>query len=69
MSTPRFDIFETYAQEHNQHILKVSNDARLLRSLSKVSVEKPKELSPRASRPMLMSILGSLIYVFKQLPA
>jgi hypothetical protein len=69
MSTPRFDIFETYAQEHNEHILKVSNDARLLRSLPKRSEAEPNMPSPEASRPMLMSILGSLIYVFKQLPA
>jgi hypothetical protein len=65
MSSPRFDIFETYAREQNSRILKASEDARLLRSISKRSEAKSKNPARKISRPRLVNVLASLIYIFK----
>ena len=65
MSTPRFDIFETYAQEHNSRILKASDDARLLRSLFRKSQAESKRPSIMASRSRLEGILASLILILR----
>jgi hypothetical protein len=63
MSSPRFDLFETYAQEHGSRLLKASDDASLLRSLSKKSEPEAGKQSSRAFRPRLVSILASLILI------
>jgi hypothetical protein len=69
MSSPKFEIFEMYAQEHNSRILKASDDARLLRSLPQRSGAEIRQSSPRTSRPRLSSLLASLIPILKRQPA
>jgi hypothetical protein len=60
MNSLNYDAYESIANEHNARILKASNDARLLRSLSKNSEIGHKERSIRSSSPRLVSALASL---------
>jgi hypothetical protein len=69
MNSLRFDIYESFAHENNSRILKASDDARILRSLSKGSKVEPSAPSPKASRPKLASILASLLIALKRQPA
>jgi hypothetical protein len=69
MNSRNYDVYESIAHEHNARILKASNDARKLRSLSKKAKTEPKESSSNAPRPRLVRGLASLIKVFKQQPA
>jgi hypothetical protein len=69
MSSPKIEIFEMYAQEHNSRILKASDDARLLRSLSRKSGSGTRQFSLRASLPRLVNILASLLLSLKHQPA
>ena len=65
MSSPKFEIFEMYAQEHNSRILKASEDARLLRSLPRKNGPEIRKFSLKASLPKLVNILASLLLSLK----
>ena len=69
MNSRNYDVFESFARENNARILKASDDARKLRSLSKKAEAEPKEHSHKASRPRLVSSLASLIKGLKEQPA
>ena len=69
MKSRDYDVHASFAHERNARILKASNDARKLRSLSKKAEAEPKEPTHKASRPRLMRVLTSLIKGLKEQPA
>lgn len=69
MNNPRYDVYESLAHEHNSRILKVSDDARKLRSLSRKAEAEPKAPAPKTSRPRLGNLLASLLVILKRQPA
>lgn len=69
MTNLRFDIYESFTHEKNSRILKASDDARVLRSISKGSEAKSSAPSRKASRPKLANVLASLLIALKGQPA
>ncbi len=68
MNSQNYDVYESYARERNARILKASDDARRLRSLSKKVKAEPKDPSRKGSPLRLLSALAALIQVRKQQP-
>ena len=69
MKNSNYDVYESFANEHNARILKASTDARLLRSLSEKNETEPEVPVIHMRRSRLMSILAALIKVLKHQPA
>ncbi len=69
MNSPSYDVYESYARERNARILKASDDAQCLRSLSKKAKAEQKDPSRKGSPLRLLGALADLIQVRKQQPA
>ena len=70
LTNQSYDVYESFARERQSRILKSSNDARLLSSLSDSGKDaKPNKASRSETKPKLSNVFSSLILVIKRQPA
>jgi hypothetical protein len=70
LTNQNYDVYESFAQERQSRILKASNDARLLSSLSDSGKDTKSSKSLRSeAKPKLSNVFSSLILVIKRQPA